>query len=71
MRHGADFQQTDEEYGACALHFAAKFSDKRTIEFLIGKDISVNVMDNDNRTPLLWACQKANNVDNVTNSKQH
>ena len=71
MRHGADFKQTDKEYGACALHFAAKFSDKSTIEFLIGKDISVNVMDNDNRTPLLWACQKANNVDNVTALLKH
>ena len=48
--------------GTCALHYAAKFSDESMIDFLIGQGISANVMDNDNRTPLLWACQKANNV---------
>ena len=41
------------------------------IEFLFGKDISVNVIDNDSETPLLWACCKANNVDNVTVLLRH
>ena len=66
LRHGADINKTNKECGACALHYAAMFSDKSMIEFLIEKGISVNVMDNDNRTPLLWSCEKANNVDNVT-----
>ena len=41
------------------------------IEVLIGKDISVNVIDNDNETPLLWAYCNANNVDNVTALLRH
>ena len=41
------------------------------IEFVIEKGISVNVIDNDNETPLLWACCNANNVDNVTALLRH
>ena len=71
LRHGADINKTNSTSGACALHYEAQFSDRSLIEFLIGKDISVNVMDNDNKTPLLWACQGAKNVDNVTVLLKH
>ena len=32
------------------------------IELLIGKGISLNVMNDDHKTPLLLACQEANNI---------
>ena len=28
LRHGADINKTDKRNGACALHYASKFSDK-------------------------------------------
>ena len=71
MKHRADINKNNKEYGACVLYNAAQLSDKSLIEFLIGKGISVNVIDNDNDTPLLWASQKANNVDNVTVMLKH
>ena len=52
LQHGADINKTNKESGACAFHFAAFWSDKSMIEFLIGKGISVNVIDTDNKTPL-------------------
>ena len=66
LKHGADINITNREYGACALHYAAMDSDNSMIEFLIGKGILVNVVRNDNKTPLLWECQKPNNIGNVT-----
>ena len=66
LQYEADFNRSNKQHGACALHYAAKYSDSRLIKFLIARGISVNVMDNDNKTPLLWACQKANNSENAT-----
>ena len=65
LGHGADIQISSKEYGASALHYAAQLSDKSMVEFLILNGISVNVVDNENKTPLLWACQKAKNLENA------
>ena len=46
LENGADINNTYKEYGACALHYTANFSDKSMFEFSIGKGMSVEVMDN-------------------------
>ena len=65
LQHGADINRIDKVDGAGVLHYATVCSDINTIEFLLKKVISVNVADNDNKTPLLWACQELNNVEIV------
>ena len=71
LNHEADFNKTNTESSTYALHYATKFSDKITNKFSVGKGISVNVMDYDYKTPLSWACQKANNIENVSTLLQH
>ena len=70
LRHGADINAINKS-GACVLHFAAKFANTSVIEFLLWKGIHVDVKDYDNKTPLLWACQKSSNIDNVLALLKH
>ena len=70
LRHGADINATNKS-GACVLHFAAKFANTSVIEFLLWKGIHVDVKDYDNKTPLLWTCQKSSNIDNVLALLKH
>ena len=66
IRHEADIDASTAVYGANVLHIAAKYSDRFVINLFINKHrISVNKRDNDKRTPIFWACQSVNNVDNI------
>ena len=71
LQHGADINIVNRKYGAGVLHYGAQFADTKMIEFLLNKSISVNIKDNDNETPLLWACQAKNQVQNVAKLLQH
>ena len=52
-------------YNDNALHFSARYADSEIIEFLIMHDISVNIFNDDNDTPLAWACSAKGNIENV------
>ena len=62
---GADINKVNKK-GASALHFAAKFASSGTVESLLDQGISVNVTDNANKTPLMWACSYSDNLDKIT-----
>ena len=64
LKHGADIHRTNLT-GASVLHYAASKSDKNMIEFLLAKGCCINVTDCKNQTPLLWACEEEDNVENV------
>ena len=63
LDHGADI--TESPYGQSGLHFAAKYGDSEMIKLLLERGISINTVDSDEKTPLMWACEVKNNVDNV------
>ena len=71
VKHGSDIKKINKEDGGGVLHNAAKYSDKSLIELLLIRGISVNEVDKDGETPLLWACQAADNIENVTVLMQH
>ena len=63
LDHGADI--TEGPYGQSGLHFAAKYGDSEMIKLLLERGISINTVDSDEKTSLMWACEVKNNVDNV------
>ena len=65
LKCGADINKVNAQSGACTLYYAAKDADKRMIEFLMEKGISVNVIDKDNKTPMSLADQRINSVECV------
>ena len=71
IKHGANVSHSLETTGDSALHFAVKFAGKEITECLINRNISVNVVNNDNQTPLMWACSVKNNIRNVTTLLEH
>ena len=58
LKYSAEINVINKEHGACALHYAAKHSDKEMIQFLLERGVDVNVASSDSETPLLWACQQ-------------
>ena len=64
LEEGADVHQVSKD-NITALHIAAEHSDSSVIKLLLDKGISVNILDGEMRTPLMWACFSENNKDNV------
>ena len=70
IEHGADVNLTSCQ-GSSALHYAAKYSDRKAIECLLNHNIGINVTNKNNETPLYWACTSENNIDNVITLLEH
>ena len=70
LAHGADINMTGRENNS-ALHFAARDADSETIKYLINHNISVNIINDDSDTPLMWACQAKDNIENVRTLLTH
>ena len=58
IHNGADINTISKSSGGTALHYAAKFSDKQVVEYLLGKGISVNATGKCSKTPISWANEK-------------
>ena len=56
IKAGADIKAKDN-YGATVLHLASRDSKLEVVNFFLKQNkLSVNVTDNKNQTPLMWAC---------------
>ena len=64
LDYGADINIVDNK-GKSALHFAARDSNSKIIEYLILLEITVNMTDINGQTPLMYACMKSGLLDNV------
>ena len=65
IQNGADIQASSKN-GSTVLHFASRFSNHEVVEFLLKlNEISVNVTDNLNRTPPMYACYDGGRLDNI------
>ena len=65
LKHGADINVINKKYGAGALHYTAKYAGKTLVKNLLYRNFLVNSTDNDNETPLIWAFQNKNKIENV------
>ena len=65
IQNGADIQARDS-YDSTVLHFAARYSTREVVEFMLKlNEISVNAIDNCNRTPLMDACFYGGRLDHI------
>ena len=62
---GADIQQLEFNDGWSALHFAARDSSHKIIEYLLSLGMTVNMTDKSGQTPLMCACYKGGRLDNI------
>ena len=54
---GMSVNIADNEYGATALHGAARFGRFEIVQYLSGQRASLSARDNEGATPLLWAAR--------------
>jgi ankyrin repeat protein len=62
---GADVMAREGTDGRCALHYAAQAGMIEAINLLLRHGVDVNVLDNRNKTPLMYAIPGANEADPV------
>eukprot|EP00126_Sphaerothecum_destruens_P009160 Sdes_comp20444_c0_seq1m14628 len=58
LKHGADALFRDCQGFTC-LHLAAQFGHTKLCGYFIGKKVPVDILDNEGRTPLMWASYRA------------
>ena len=65
IQNGADIQAQDCD-GSTVLHYASRYSNQEVVEFLLKlNEISVNATDNNNQTPLMYACYEGGRLENI------
>ena len=65
IQYGADINARCIN-GVTLLHFASRYSKQEIVEFLLkSNQISVNTTNNDQSTPLMFACIDGGHLDNM------
>ena len=65
IQYGADISARDIN-GETLLHFASRYAEQEIVEFLLKlNQISVNATNNDQATPLIFACLDGGRLDNM------
>ena len=65
IQYGADINARDID-GSTLLHYASRYSKQEIVEFLLKLNlVSVNATNNNQATPLMFACSNGGGVDNM------